>query len=83
MLEVRVNKQRDQNMERRQRRYEKLGRTTLKPAKWTQLEILHFHDSLYIRDDKLWQQLIIFSVESVFHPMNTEDSLNWSFEQNT
>lgn len=53
MLEVRVNKQRDQNMERRQRRYEKLGRTTLKPAKWTELAILHFHYSLYIRDDKL------------------------------
>lgn len=53
MLEIRVNKPRDQNLERKQKRDEKSGKTTLKTAKWTQLEILHFHHSLYIRDDKL------------------------------
>lgn len=31
-MEVRVNKLRDQNIERKQRRDEKLGRTTLKTA---------------------------------------------------
>lgn len=32
MLEVRVNKQRNQNIERKQRRDEKLGRKTLKAS---------------------------------------------------
>lgn len=57
MLEVRVNKQRDQNIERKQRGDEKLGREKNienSRAKRTQLEILYLHHSLYIRCDKMW-----------------------------
>lgn len=57
MLEVRVNKQRDQNIERKQRRDEKLGREKNienSRAKRTKLEKLYLHHSFYIRCDKMW-----------------------------
>lgn len=57
MLEVRVNKQSDENMGRKQKRDEKLGReknTKNSRAKRTQLEILYLHHSLYSRCDRMW-----------------------------